>query len=885
MFNIDGGFVRRIVIQMELNDRLYRRQLHHADAQATALAGRVTGRLGGAADRASLAFAGLGLAATSALVGIARTVRQYEKELTLASLAEGADGARERFSMLRKENALLAKSLRVTNTETATLQKSIAELGVRDGMGKGQLSTSALRFSALSGGEIDAERAAKLFFRITRSTRGDLRASPLLASQALVAATATGAGVTELTKELEALQTIGSIGFSQEQLVALSAVLAEIDPTRRESIRTAIFRQITSEVPRNAQAFAALFGRTGIADLNSAQAVREMSSQDPAEFFQRLAEAMQIAADRGENVAIVQEQLGLNNQRDKVFLTLLTTQQERYAEVLTTVQEETAKVVDGQGRYNAERERTLELERRYVVLTQTLDGRLKDLRRATQSLSISTGTYLVPAMNVAIGALTGFLDSISENKVLSFAAAIGILAAAFIGLRGAYVAFSGTAMAAGMAETAGMLLTGSRRGLRSLFRRPVPRVPGGIMDRGSMNAPIPGLLGNSARLSREELNATLLKREEIRERIAKLQGKKNAALAEDALAARKHQAKIDRLRREVGILESIKARPGLALSRKDEAALRGKKAALTKLSRRTSQVTDTRALDLRIERERINDLKAVTRLSGHGRALANDMLAHRGRGGQDLARGLHFVSEGIDEDLARMAMTESTVRFGAPSLRARLLSRLTGRSATRLDRAFRWDPNTRIGRFFHPNAGVGFRAGLATARQGGILSAGRFAIQRGAGAIAGGPVGLVVTAISLLAPAMAKLGNLFTEMSQRGGTLGAILKTMAIIFNTLAIAGKVVNLVFDAIIALIKGILKITGISWIWGKLMEGSNAGQGGILGAQERIMGGLDSASARLNGGKTVNVTNNVSVRENEATFFMTTASQRAAAGITPS
>lgn len=804
-----GGsmLLRELVIAVRLSDIQARQGLRRLDAETTRASYGMSRKLSPAVDRLGLAFAGMGIAATAAIMGIVNTVRTYEKELTLASLAQGAEGASSRFKALNRENDTLSKSLKRTRTETVKLQRSIEELGVEkiDPSARAPLTRAALQFGALT--DFEADRASKLAFRISRSTRGDLQRTPQLMSAILLAGQRTGAGPTELAKELEALQTLGTINFKQGELITLASLLAELDPTRRESIRTSIFRQISTEVPQNAAAFAAFFGRQGFADLATAESVRTNVAVDPAQFFAQFAQAIESvpAAQRAGTL----EGLGLANQRDKVFAFLLSTQlgtevgQRRWNELLREVNDELGGA-----------EGTLELTKQYGIFLKTLDARITDATRATEKFRTSMG-LLAAATATVLTVYTGLLDVISENPILAAAAAITILTGAIVGLRAA-MAWMG----------AGRIMPGFRALKKEAavafgFRKSEKRINQDVLlaqiNREQRDLSIVhGMADKRLRESLEVAEDAILKRKMLD---AQIRSKRNP-LSPEARMLAIEERKL--LTRELAYQRSLRTGAG-KVTKGVEAELLQREAA-------------RRIVEANIARDQARPLARF------GRAIVAPVGRVFGKSALDVLPKHRFM--GLRE----------TAKKG-------------------------WIEGTREA-FERGSTKVAARTSVRT----GTMAAAGFLGKRAIAGVLSGPIGWILTSISVLEPVFTRLGQLFRDLGEQGGLLGLVFKGLAAVMNTIAIVGKVINLIFDTIFALIK---RIPGVGW----LMENLNKGGASGIGFQERILGGLDQASENVQAFgekrqakdlKQVTVNNDINVTNAGATFSTNLIGNRALAGV---
>lgn len=90
--------------------------------------------------------------------------------------------------------------------------------------------------------------------------------------------------------------------------------------------------------------------------------------------------------------------------------------------------------------------------------------------------------------------------------------------------------------------------------------------------------------------------------------------------------------------------------------------------------------------------------------------------------------------------------------------------------------------------------GLGERAALGTAER---MAAGGIA-GRALG-LATGPIGWVITALSLGAPLFERIGGALHGIAQQGGMLGIVFGTLTLIFDVLAAGGKLLNKVFGFI--------------------------------------------------------------------------------------
>lgn len=150
--------------------------------------------------------------------------------------------------------------------------------------------------------------------------------------------------------------------------------------------------------------------------------------------------------------------------------------------------------------------------------------------------------------------------------------------------------------------------------------------------------------------------------------------------------------------------------------------------------------------------------------------------------------------------------------------------------------------------------GVATRGGRGAIGQGVLGGVGRGMAARGIGGmaarggmaalgLAGGPVGLVVTALSVLTPMFRTLGNTLDDLGQKGGIIGFIAKRLATLFKVLELLGNVVNFVFKAIFGVIKKVWDfITNIPGVKQAIGIGNKA--------FDKLNEGLDTMNDKLSG-----------------------------------
>jgi hypothetical protein len=63
--------------------------------------------------------------------------------------------------------------------------------------------------------------------------------------------------------------------------------------------------------------------------------------------------------------------------------------------------------------------------------------------------------------------------------------------------------------------------------------------------------------------------------------------------------------------------------------------------------------------------------------------------------------------------------------------------------------------------------------------------------------LATGPVGWILTALSLGAPLFERISGAFTSMASKGGAIGALMNTLGLVFDILAAGGRILNTAFD----------------------------------------------------------------------------------------
>jgi hypothetical protein len=113
-------------------------------------------------------------------------------------------------------------------------------------------------------------------------------------------------------------------------------------------------------------------------------------------------------------------------------------------------------------------------------------------------------------------------------------------------------------------------------------------------------------------------------------------------------------------------------------------------------------------------------------------------------------------------------------------------------------------------------SGVGFTGKTAMGRGAGFLSgifgrgisstviegaemAGMRGLASRAGLMAAGPVGWIVTAMSVLEPVFGGLANMLDHISKKGGVIGAVASSLEITFRILELGGTIINKVFDVL--------------------------------------------------------------------------------------
>jgi hypothetical protein len=436
-----AGALRTLVLALRLDDGGLTRDLRRSGAGVSLFTRGV-----GNADRSLFALQ-TQLAITAVTAGVftaamGSAFASFEREITLGAIADGAEGAADRFKTLSAEALTLSRRFARSPQDMAVLIRSIQELGISTDASADSLARAAIQLGLIGG--VPADEAAKTIFRLTRlTTRAGESFEDNLTQGAEGTANAilrvgqqTAAGTRGLEDFLRKFATIGLASrFSRAEVIALAGAFADLDESTREVSTSFIQTLFGSDIPERARAIAEAIGEP-------VEKLEDLRRDRPFELLLRLAQHFRRVEASGGNLAQEFRRLGIDQVRYIRQATALTAQVEILPRLLETASEATKD--------------SSELNNQAAIVLDTTAERWNALKASVQRFAIAAGGTLKPLLVTLTGLLTGLADALERNRALAAAFAFGTLAVTIRSLRGLIATMGGASGLLGFAGLGGV---------------------------------------------------------------------------------------------------------------------------------------------------------------------------------------------------------------------------------------------------------------------------------------------------------------------------------------------------------------------------------------------------------------------------------------------
>lgn len=397
---------------------------------------------------------------TAAGVGVVAAAGSFESSFTAVERTSGVVG--DAVGELRGELVALTREIPQSFGEISNIGARGAQLGIASDQ-LAEFTEVVAQFVATSD-TVSLDQAVEAFGRISNLTgEQDFNALGSAITLVGVNAAATEAQIVKTTQELAPFAA--AVGMSTADVIGLSAAVASLGqpPERARSAFLTLQRVVDGAVNGmndSLGAFANLLGMTE-------EQVASLWRTDPGQFTQAFVDALGSV----DNLTVAFDQLGINERRAvQVFQALAADSRNAGAGMSVldrAISDSNQGFTEG-----------TELQRQYALILDDLSSKWQIFLNSLMEVAAAIGGNLLPTIKALLDGVTEVTQNFADfaasdigGVIIRIATSIGIMVAAWAGIRGAIALATGAALAFNFvtAATGGAGIIGGLRGLASAF--------------------------------------------------------------------------------------------------------------------------------------------------------------------------------------------------------------------------------------------------------------------------------------------------------------------------------------------------------------------------------------------------------------------------------
>lgn len=423
MLKIIPGALRILFLQLTVDDGNYVMKAQRAGAATDALSAKM--RAQSAVTRQynrDLALtAGVGALALGLLVRSYARVEEVAARTVFATndLTKIQNNFHGEVTKSVAVSANLAAQMRTTVLRAQQLSLAIEEAGLESKTSHAAFARASIMLERMTGRVVTADTSFTTLYRTLKLTKGSAEeageAASYYASLVAIAGNESAAGIAANIQYLNTFKDISlAVPVSTEQLIALSAAMADVNENTREMVRTSFIRLFAKGTSVPAAEINAILARYG--EVGSVEEAERFRTQDAPSYIFALARTA--AKARQEDQTKLATMLGLTNVRDIVTLTQAAAAQDAYSRII--------------GRFNVEQQAFIRGGEKATLIYQAHSKWLTTLsgqgERAVSALTrmntqLNTTLSFATALPVALG--VGALEGLANAGALPGILAVG----------------------------------------------------------------------------------------------------------------------------------------------------------------------------------------------------------------------------------------------------------------------------------------------------------------------------------------------------------------------------------------------------------------------------------------------------------------------------